>query len=213
MTKTSAEIDALRAEASAAITDARNAQHRARLAEETADALLVVIGKLTNERAFELGVEATELTLEDVIRTEDDRALVRLMMRASSVSGTGDPKAADETIERTMARLAGERGWSIADTARAILGNPTAKADQIRDSAAKRTAARVRDAVRLATTARLERLERALDAVDGKRPVTDGLAVAVIGAVIGFFTGKLPEPEHLREALVAERDRLRRQLR
>ena len=205
------EIEGLRREAKERLRSVAKAVRVAEIENRKLEAMQTLCDALVEQRAFELGVSADELSLDDVFATDDTRALLRLQRDAAISAGIAESivrtHSENDPIDRVIAALAAERGWTAMDAARAILGDGGAKADSVRDTPAHQKARRVREAVEVATRARLERVERQLTALDTGKPSSAAPSL-LVSALLGLVTGRALAIDDVRRALEAERHRL-----
>jgi hypothetical protein len=208
---TKEEIEGLRQEAKERLCTVAKAVRLVAGANRKAAAFEALLHAMIDHRARQLGISADRLSLEDVFVSADERALVRLhgiaVMEAGAAESLAQTIDQDDSIDRVIARLAAERGWTPMDAARAILGNASAKADEIRGAGPHQKARRVRQAVEVAIRATLDRVDRELAGLDGGK-ATEAAATIVIGAALAIFTGHNIGLDDMRRVLRAEKERL-----
>lgn len=195
------EIAALRREAEEQLAAAGKVRKLSTSAEDKVATLKAAVRAFAEHRAVELGVEANQLTLHQVLVTDDERALVRLLAASSVEAGSTPGVSPKETLDHVVARLAFERGWGIVDATRAVLGSAGATVDDLRDKPPHAKARRVRDAMKTAIRAQIENLDLQLAALDGDGPVTDAAPAIVVAAVRSFFAGREVIIEDVRREL------------
>lgn len=186
----SEEIAALRREAEERLAAARKAKQLSASAESKIAALKAAVKAFAEHRAAELGVEANHLTLSQVLVTDDERALGRLLVTSGLEVGSAPEISQKDTLDHVVARLAFERGWVIADATRAILGSASATVDDLRDKPPHAKARRVRDAMKAAIKAQIENLDLQLAALDDSGPVMDAAPAILVAALTSFFSGR-----------------------
>ena len=212
MRRTKDEIDELRREAAVLLQKATRAYMLRPLAQRKLTALQEAASAVIAYTAAEQGVDLDELSLSDALPSDDEKALVRLIAIAGAQAGSQPEIPATDTLDHAVARLAAERGWSITDAARAILGNADARVDDVRNTGPHGTARRVRTAVQQAIRERLARVEEQLSALRGGRPI-DATPVLFVAAAMSFVLGREIPFDTLEPMLESERDRLAKLLR
>ena len=169
---------------------ARRVELLSATSQRKVDVLQATVDAFIAHREAERGVEADQLCLEDVFVTDDERALLNLICTCSVEAGAVAKFSANDTFDHVVARLAFERGWLIIDAARAILGNAAATVDTLRDTPQHAKARRVRDAMKTALKAQIQKLDLQLAALDNERPTKDAAPVLMAGALMSLVFGR-----------------------
>lgn len=141
------ELEAIHADADAALSRVNTASERAEVASARADGLQRALQESVDAQGKDRVIYLDEM--DDI-----DRGLVRDLMRVNLdeyqaiVVGMLVGAAPEERRDRVVARKALERGHSMADAVRVVLRNPAASADDIRDTKEKQLVLRVRNDLR-----------------------------------------------------------------
>lgn len=210
--RTKEEIQELRREAAARLRSATRLYRLKATAECKTEALQAALIAMTEHRAVELDVEVDSLTLNDVLVSDDEKAVARELGRAAVAAGATTEIAPDDTMDHVVARVAVERGWIIMDATRAILGEADARVDDLRNRPPHAKARRIRDALHKVMKQRLDALDRQLDALRNGGPAMAAAPAILAGALVSFVTRQELSFEALVAAAQAERDRLARLL-
>lgn len=202
------EINEVRREASARLRAATRIHRLHATAVRKSEALQRALEAMIEHRAVELGVDAGVLPMNAVLVSSDEKAVARETWKAAAESGGTTEIGPDDTMDHVVARVAVERGWKIVDAARAILNDPDARVDDIRNGPPHAKARRVRQAVLDVVNKRVESLDRQLDALRRGGPAMQAAPALLAGALVAFVAGREMSFEALVAVMQAERARL-----